>query len=311
MKTLILGGNGFIGSHLTNRLIAEGHSVRIFDRTEALSCLTFSGAEFVCADFGNRTLVAESLKDMDTVFHLISTTIPKTSNDDPAFDVMSNVVETIHLLEKCIECRVKKVVFVSSGGTVYGIPASFPVSEDSPTNPECSYGIAKLMIEKYVRLFSRLYGMEYVIVRPSNPYGPGQNHLGSQGSIAIFLGKIARGEKIELWGDSEITRDYIYVTDLVDGIYRAAVRNTASRVFNFGSGVGHSLNSIIEIMRQVVGGEIQVAHAAKRSFDVPKIYLDINRANIELDWRPLVALDVGIKITWESLKKVVIAKRLQ
>jgi len=306
MNALVLGGNGFIGSHLVDKLIAEGHSIRVFDRDEEHYRKPLDGVEYFYADFGNRILVAEALKGMDIVFHLISTTVPKTSNDDPVFDVMSNVAETIHLLEKCVERRVKKVVFVSSGGTVYGTPSSLPVSEDSPTNPECSYGITKLMIEKYLGLFNHLYGMDYVVVRPSNPYGARQNPLGFQGAVPIFLGKIARGETIDIWGDGEIVRDYIFIEDLVEGIYRTAIWNTPSRIFNIGSGEGHSLNNIIEIMRKVVGGEIRVVYTARRSFDVPKIYLDISRAKVDLAWRPTTPLDIGIKKTWEFVRSVVI-----
>lgn len=229
MKALVLGGNGFIGSHLVDRLLLAGHGVRIFDRNEELYRRPLAGVEYCYADFGNRTLLAEALDGIDIVFHLISTTVPKTSNDDPAFDVMSNVVETIALLEKCVARGIKKVVFLSSGGTVYGAPAALPVSEDSPTNPECSYGITKLTIEKYLALFNHLYGLDYVVVRPSNPYGPRQNLLGIQGAISVFLGRVAARKPIEVWGDGQIVRDYVYVEDLVEGIYRAASRAVVRR----------------------------------------------------------------------------------
>ena len=166
------------------------------------------------------------LPQMDMVFHLVSTTVPKTSNDDPAFDVMSNVVETIYLLEQCAKGKVKKIVFVSSGGAVYGTPAALPVPEDSPEKPESSYGITKLAIEKYLELFHRLYGLNYVILRPSNPYGERQNPDGDQGVIAVFLGKIAKGQAIDIWGDGSNVKDYVYIGDLIDGIYKAAFRDT-------------------------------------------------------------------------------------
>jgi len=137
---------------------------------------------------------------MEMVFHLVSTTVPKTSNEDPAFDVMSNVVETIYLLEQCAKGKAKKVVFVSSGGAVYGTPAALPVAENSPEGPESPYGITKLAIEKYLGLFHRLYGLNYVIIRPSNPYGERQNPDGDQGVIAVFLGKIAKDQAIDIWG---------------------------------------------------------------------------------------------------------------
>lgn len=311
MKTLILGGNGFIGSHLADKLLNEGHAVRVFDRNKELYREPISGVEYVYADFGNRTLLAEALGDIDAVFHLISTTVPKTSNDDPAFDVTSNVVETINLLEKCVERDVKKIVFLSSGGTVYGAPDALPVTEDHPTNPECSYGITKLTIEKYLALFHLLYGLDYVVLRPSNAYGPRQNPLGIQGVIAVFLGRIAEGKPIEIWGDGEIVRDYVFVDDLVDGIYRAAIRTTSSHILNLGSGEGDSLNAIVDVMRRTIGEEVRVVYAAKRTFDVPQIYLDIRRATDELAWQPVTPLDAGIRRTWEFVRHVVRAGQTQ
>ena len=279
--------------------------MRVFDRNEELYRKAVSGVEYTYADFGNRTLLAEALNDIDVVFHLISTTVPKTSNDDPAFDVMSNVVETINLLEKCVERSVKKIVFLSSGGTVYGAPAFLPVTEDHPTHPDCSYGITKLTIEKYLALFQLLYGLDYVVLRPSNPYGPRQNPLGIQGAISVFLGRIAAGKPIEIWGDGEIVRDYVFVDDLVDGVFGAATRTTASRILNLGSGEGHSLNTIVDTMRRIIGDDVRVVYAAKRSFDVPRIYLDISRANEELAWQPFTSLDTGIRKTWEFVQGVV------
>jgi UDP-glucose 4-epimerase len=305
MKALILGGNGFIGSHLVDRLLREGHAVRVFDRNEELYREPISGVEYFYADFGNRTLLAEALGDIDIVFHLISTTVPKTSNDDPAFDVMSNVVETIALLEKCVARGIKKVVFLSSGGTVYGAPDFLPVTEGHPTNPECSYGITKLAIEKYLALFRLLYGIDYVVVRPSNPYGPRQNPQGTQGAISVFLGRIAAGKPIEIWGDGEVVRDYVFVDDLVEGVYRVATRTTASRILNLGSGEGHSLNTLVATMRGIIGADVRVVYAAKRSFDVPRIYLDISRATDELAWQPSTSLDTGIRKTWEFVQNIV------
>ncbi len=305
MRTLVLGGNGFIGSHLLDRLLLAGHAVRVFDRNEELYRKPLDGVEYCYADFGNRTLLAEALEGIDIVFHLISTTVPKTSNDDPAFDVTSNVVETIALLEKCVAHGVKKIVFLSSGGTVYGAPAALPVTEDSATNPECSYGITKLAVEKYLALFNHLYGLDYVIVRPSNPYGPRQNPLGIQGAISVFLGRVAAGKPIEIWGDGQIVRDYVYVDDLVEGIYRAATQTVASCILNLGSGQGHSLNAIIATMREVIGDRVRVVYTPARVFDVPQIYLDISRAQQELAWRPATSLDAGIRQTWEFVRSVV------
>ena len=163
-------------------------------------------------------------------------------------------------MEQCIQERVKKIVFVSTGGAVYGTPAIVPVPEDSPTNPESSYGITKLTIEKYVALFHRLHGLDYVIVRPSNPYGPRQNPMGDQGVVAVFLGRIARGQAIEIWGDGEAVKDYIYIGDLVEGIYRAAFVRSSSRIFNLGSGIGHSVKDLVNTMTSVVNNPFTIVY---------------------------------------------------
>lgn len=304
MNVLVIGGNGFIGSHLVDRLLADGYKVCVFDRQLELYRAPLPSVDYHIGDFGNRTILANALKNTDIVFHLISTTVPKTSNEDVAFDVMSNVVESLYLLEQCIKEHVKKIVFVSSGGAVYGTPPIVPVSEESPTNPESSYGITKLAIEKYLALFNRLYGLDYAIVRPSNPYGPRQNIDGNQGVIAVFMGKIAKGQSIEIWGDGEAVKDYVFIDDLVDGIYRAAFRRTSAQIFNLGSGVGYTVNDLVRIITTVIGRQFMVTYRSKGLHDVSKIFLDITRAKRELDWVPKTPIDVGIKITWNFIKKV-------
>ena len=204
---LVLGGNGFIGSHLVDRLIADGHFVRVFDKYPERYRAPLPEVEYHLGDFGNRGLLLDALRDIDVVYHLISTSLPKTSNDDPAFDVQSNVIETLFLLEQCLAKSVLKFVFVSSGGTVYGRPDRLPIVEESPTNPECSYGITKLTIEKYLNLYHHLHGLDYVVVRPSNPYGSRQDPHGIQGAIAVFLGRVASGKSIEIWGDGTFSKD--------------------------------------------------------------------------------------------------------
>ena len=304
MNSLILGGNGFIGSHLVDKLLAEGHKVRVFDKYEEHYRKPLSGVEYHFGDFGNRGQLIEALAGIEVVFHLISTTLPKSSNDDPIFDVQSNVVETLFLLEQCVAQKIRKVVFISTGGAVYGRPETLPIAEDSPTNPECSYGITKLTIEKYLALFKLLYDLDYVVLRPSNPYGERQNPESIQGAVSVFLGKVARGSTIEIWGDGEVVRDYIYISDLVEGIYRAGVTDSPSCIFNLGSGSGYSLNEIIKVIRRITGKEVKVEYVRKRVFDVPKIYLDISRAREELAWSPITTLDSGINKTWKFVEEL-------
>jgi UDP-glucose 4-epimerase len=298
MNMLVLGGNGFIGSHLVDRLLSEGHQVRVFDKYEEHYRKPLRDVEYCVGDFGNRGMLSEAMEGIDMVFHLISTTLPKTSNDDPAFDVQSNVIETIFLLEQSVARGVRKVVYISSGGAIYGKPAALPIPETCPTEPECSYGITKLTVEKYLALFNHLHGLDYVVLRPSNPYGSRQKPDGIQGAVSVFLGRVAQGKPIEIWGDGRVVRDYIFVDDLIDGIYKAAVMQTPSRIFNIGSGSGHSLNEIVAVIRQVTGRPVDVVYKDRRSFDVPTIYLDIFRARQELFWMPAVSLEAGVEKTW-------------
>ena len=304
MKILVLGGNGFIGSHLVDKLLAEGHTVSVFDKYPERYRLPLPQVDYRFGDFGNRGLLAEALAGIDMVFHLISTSLPKTSNDDPAYDVQSNVIETLFLLEKCLESGVNKVIYISSGGTVYGRPTQLPIAENGATEPECSYGITKLMIEKYLALYQHLYGLAYVVVRPSNPYGSRQNPQGIQGAIPVFLGKVAKGEPIDIWGDGEVVRDYLYIDDLVDGICRAAFTDSAVKIFNIGSGEGVSLNRLVASIRAVTGKDVAVNYSPSRSFDVPAIYLDVSRAQTELGWQPVTPLHEGIRRTWEFISSL-------
>lgn len=304
-SSLVLGGNGFIGSHLVDKLLAEGHQVRVFDKYEEHYRKPMHDVDYRFGDFGNRGMLADALEGIDTVYHLISTSLPKTSNDDPIFDVQSNVIETLFLLEQCVAKKIKKLVFISSGGTIYGKPATLPIAEDSPTEPECSYGITKLTIEKYLALFNHLYGLDYTIVRPANPYGSRQNPSGIQGAISVFLGRVSKNEPIEIWGDGEVVRDYVYIEDLATGIYQAGITNNPLRIFNLGSGRGHSLNEIVAVIREVTGREVKVEYKPKRSFDVPKIYLDITRAKKELFWNPSTSLEEGIATTWRFIRSII------
>ncbi len=207
-----------MGSHLCDALLAEGHSVRIFDRPNLKRFREFSAdeqVEWVEGDFANQEDIARAVPDCDVIYHLVSTTLPKSSNDNPVYDVETNIVGTLHLLEVARKSTVRKVIFISSGGTVYGVPNSTPINEEHPTNPICSYGISKLTIEKYLNLYYTLYGLDYCVLRLANPYGERQRTTVAQGAVAVFLHRALRNETIEIWGDGSVVRDYIYVSDAI------------------------------------------------------------------------------------------------
>jgi len=298
---LVLGGKGFIGSHLVEALLKNGHSVRLFDRPSPTSVPGIfgpqSGLETVEGDFASEIDVAPALKDCEICFHLISTTLPKSSNVDPVFDIETNLSGTVRFLNQAVRNGVKKVVFVSSGGTVYGRTLQLPIDENHPTNPISSYGITKLAIEKYLGLYLELHGLEYSVLRLSNPYGERQRTDASQGVIAVFLAKALRGDALEIWGDGSVVRDYIHIADVTRALLAAASCHAEDRVLNIGSGQGTSLNEIIDVIGRVTGKEVARTYLKARSFDVPASVLCIDRAAKALGWHPEVPLVEGIKRT--------------
>ena len=301
---LVLGGAGFVGSHLTAALAQSGRQVKVFERphVDRLAQLARKSVEVFTGDLLNPQALVPALRGTDTVFHLVSTTLPKTSNDNPAYDVESNVVGGLRLLALCREHGVRKVVFVSSGGTVYGIPKSVPIAEDHPTDPICSYGIHKLALEKYLQLAHRLHGLEYCILRPANLYGPGQRLDTAQGAVAVFLDRALRGQPIEIWGDGSVVRDYVYIDDAVDAILKAARFAGAPRIFNIGSGSGTSLNQLLAEIQKLLGRPLEVSYAPTRSLDVPANVLDPAAARRHLQWSASTPLGEGLRRTCEWLR---------
>ena len=305
MKALVIGGNGFIGTHLVSALQKEGVSVRVFDRYPSKFVEPSEAVEYVTGDLGNHGALDEIVRGVDWVFHLAYTTLPKTSNDDPVYDVRSNLIDTIQLLQECTKSGVRKVVFVSSGGTVYGVPKAVPIKETHPTDPYCSYGITKLAIEKYLHVFYHLSGLDYVVLRVSNPYGEGQNPNGKQGAIGVFLGRIVKGEAIHIWGDGEVVRDYIHIDDVVSALLAAAeysAEDDEPRIFNIGSGQGQSLNELIAEIRAIVETEVKVEYTPARALDVPVNVLDVSLAKQKLKWQPSVGMKVGLARAWNWVK---------
>lgn len=303
MKILIIGGTGFIGYHLTVAL-AKQHQVRVLSRKLNPLLEPHDHIEHTLGDFLEESLLRSCLEGMDVVYQMVSTTTPSTSNIDPAYDTHSNVIGMIRLLELCIEVGVRKVIFPSSGGTVYGVPSWVPLTESHPTNPICSYGITKLASEKYLHLFHHLHELDYTILRIANPYGPGQNPARQIGVIAAFFNRLLDHQPIVIWGDGSVIRDYIYITDVVDALCQVLELSSEHKIFNIGAGVGFSLNQLVEIMQGISGFKLNVIYKEGRSFDTPISILDISLAQDNLGWSPRFSLEEGLAYTWNWLSTI-------
>ena len=305
MLVLVMGGLGFIGSHLCRLLLREGYRVRIFDKLYGSRHLIpdiQDQIEIVEGDAEKTEDVLRAMENVDVAIDLIHTTVPGASMTDSSYDVQSNVVSHAGWLSSLKKTTLKRIIYVSSGGTVYGIPQKNPITEDHPTEPISSYGITKLTIEKYVAMFAKNKGIDYRICRPANVYGEGQHlHVG-QGVIGVFLEHGLKNQPIEIWGDGTIKRDYLYVTDMVQAIVKLINYQGNNRVFNISTGVGHSLNNILGIIRKDLEINIEVRYLPSRMFDVPINVLDNSRLTQETDWIPRTDLVTGMRRVCRYLK---------
>jgi UDP-glucose 4-epimerase len=303
-KCLIFGGGGFIGSHICENLLLSGYDVTVFDKTNfSHRNLTgfINGIKIIEGDFNNKTDQINALGEIDFIFHLVSSTLPASSNENPVYDVETNLISTLNLLEGAVLNKIKKIIFISSGGTVYGKPENIPIDENTLGKPLCSYGIIKKTIEDYLYMFWKLYGLDYFVFRLSNPYGERQNPFASQGLIPVFLNKIINSEPIEIWGDGSVIRDYIYIKDAVKALSLALNAESENKILNLSSGMGYSIKDIIKILEEVTGKNISVNYKKSRNIDVPVNILSNSLAKNVLKWQPETNIKDGIKLTFDYL----------
>lgn len=307
-NVLITGGGGFIGTALTRNLLAQNCRVSNLDylanRFDHPLLTHFQGS------FLDHGIVREAIAGADCLFHLAATSFAREANADPARDAEENILGTIRLLRIAAEMDVRRVVFCSSGGTVYGSTDRMPISEDASTNPISAYGISKLACEKYMRLFNTAGGaglgngrLSTISLRVANPYGAGQNIHKAQGALATFCHHAIKGQAIQIWGDGSVERDYIDVRDVAAALALAAERCDVSGCeINIGSGMGISLNQLIHMISECLGRPPEVVYQPGRSFDVQKNYLDIRLARERLGWAPQISLQQGIAELLEQLQ---------
>lgn len=300
MKCLVLGAGGFIGRHLLAELVRNELPVNVFGRDVAQ--LAGTGIDsFFEGDFGEVHLLRRALKGVDTVFHLIGSTSPATAENDQMFDISTNLLGTINLLTLCLEEGVKRVIFASSGGTVYGATSASPIRETEIPKPISAYGITKLSIENYIYLYNHIYGMKNVVLRIANPFGPLQQGKKSQGVIGTFMRAAKRGDKVTVFGANAV-RDYIYVEDVASAFMKAAEYQGDEHLFNVGTGVGRSLADLIENIEQLTGLTLAKDIKAARPFDVATNILDTVSAKRLLGWEPLHPWDQSLEKTWDWIR---------
>lgn len=309
MKVAIFGGAGFIGSWIVDRLLQEKFHLNIFEHQNAKFYRDFDSTETVnwfSGNFLTQRDIEQVVEDTEIIIHLISTTVPKNSNDDPIFDVQTNLIPSINLFNKAALKKVKKIIFISSGGTIYGKPQYLPIDEMHPTEPEVSYGITKLAIEKYLLLHQEIYGIKAIILRVSNPYGARQSLQNPHGVINHFLHKILKNSPLDIYGDGSDIRDYIHVSDVAEACYRAILYSGKENIFNVGSGKGTNLHQLIDYIKKELRNDITLNYLPSRKFDVNSNILNINLAREELKWSPQVTLKDGLAKTINWLKNIII-----
>ncbi len=297
VSCLVLGAGGFIGSHLCRVLAGAGARVHGFGR-RPLFADALPPIRFTVGEFTDRAALALAVDGAEIVFHLLGGTNPEVSNKDPIADLQVNTVASVQLLELCRAAGVRKIVFASSGGTVYGIPAATPIGEAAATDPISAYGINKLMVEKYLQLYARLGGSRAVTLRVANPYGPYQSPHRRQGLIAALTETVLAGRPVEIWGDGQVVRDYLYVGDLAEAMLAASLYEGPEPVLNVGSGVGRSVLEVLDAVCQALQRRpVSVIHRPARRADVPANVLDITCIRQALGWQPRTDWMDGLRQT--------------
>lgn len=296
MHLVIIGGNGFIGSHFVAAAVGKGHQVTVVGHHPTPRVAHSFPFDFLPGGIAALAQSPDLLGRADLICHFATSTTPASSNADPVADIEGNLVGTIALLEAMRRAGNRRMLFLSSGGAVYGHPHYLPMDEAHPLNPVSSYGVVKAAIEHYLRMYEVNYGFRASIIRPANPYGPGQSSIGQLGAVNTFIHLAQTAQPATLWGDGSTIRDFVYIADVV-GLLLAAAESEATGTFNCGGGAGTSLLELIGVVERATGTLLQRQFKPARAFDPPEVVLDISRARQTFDWRPRVSLEEGVALT--------------
>jgi UDP-glucose 4-epimerase len=297
IKTLVIGGAGFIGSHVVPLLIASGRNVTVIGRSKESSFTQTPDLNFKSGDFGDYAFICNLLDAHDEIIHLAYASVPNTSFENPLADLQQNLTPSVQLFVEAAK-RDRKVLLVSSGGTVYGEAKQFPIVESHPKNPISPYGLTKLTLESYAYLYGVTHGLNFVVVRPANAYGAGQKPFMGQGFIATAIASAREGKIIKIFGEVGTVRDYIEVSDLSAGIVSALLYGKPSETYNIGSGIGLTNMDIIEKLKEPLRlhqANILIEHLPERLFDVKVNILDSSKLKQDTGWIPNVSFDKGLE----------------
>lgn len=301
MRILVTGGAGFIGSNVVDRFIAEGHEVAVFDDlSSGFREFVDSKAKLYVGDLADAAAVEAAIADFrpEVVDHHAAQIDVRKSVSDPLWDARVNVLGSIGLLQACVKHGVRKVVYASTGGALYGEGRQLPATEDHPVNPEAPYGASKHTVEHYLYIWKLLHGLDYTVLRYPNVYGPRQNPHGEAGVNAIFIGLMLEQKRPRIFGDGKAVRDYLYVDDVVDANV-LALAGASGEMLNIGTGVGTSVNDIVRELATITGFTDGAIHEPARPGEVQRIYLDASRAKHVLGWSPKVSFAEGLRRTVE------------
>jgi len=298
MKVLIIGGNGFIGSHLIDEMLKHEHEVVVYDLAYEKFRQPLEKVKYIIGTLENVELLKKSLDGIDIVYHLASGSVPSTSNSNAISDIQGSLVTTLNVMNACIEKDIKRFVYFSSGGAVYGISSEPLISEEHLLRPISSYGILKVTIENYLILYEKLYGLKTLIIRPSNPFGQRQGNFGAQGVISTFLRKTMLGEPLIIFGDGHSSKDYIFIDDLIQITYNLSMRYDCG-IYNIGRGEGLSLLTIIKHITEVTKVRPILNFTDFKNFDVTNFVLDITKLENALGDIAFTDFELGIEETWK------------
>jgi UDP-glucose 4-epimerase len=304
MKSLIIGGAGFIGSCVAWMLSETGRDVCVLDRLPHPKRKLPPKATYISGDLKDREFLRTVLTDVSEVVDLAYSTVPKTSFDDPVHDILSNLPPGVILLQEAAQINLEKLVFVSSGGAVYGKAERLPIDELHPTNPISPYGITKLTMEKYVGMFKLFTDLPAAIARPGNAYGEEQAAFTGQGFIATAIHSIFQAKKVDVFGRHGTIRDYLHVSDIARGIIAIIEHGQAGQIYNIGSSIGRNNIDVLDSIRPLAstrGLDIQINFLPERAFDVPANILSSQKLYSISGWQPQITFEEGIQRVWDSL----------